>query len=203
MRVILLVLLLTLSACGFHLRGHNLQGASFPFGSLYLKSTAPTPFIADLQNSIELYKIKMTPTAAEADLTLDIVSESSGKQILALSGAGQVREFQLTYRVSLRAYDKQLNEWLPADEISLQRSLTYDDAQILAKEQEEALLYRDMRSDAVQQVMRRLSRVKPRGDLAKKLELNGKPDAVKTSDPAKASDMASKPDTVNITAPAK
>ena len=161
MRIILLLLALSLSACGFHMRGQNLNGASFPFGSLYLKSAAPTPFISDLQNSLELYKVKLTATAAEADLTLDIVYEASDKQILALSGSGQVREFQLRYRVSIRAYDKQMKDWLPPDEISLQRSLTYDDAQILAKEQEESLLYRDMRSDAVQQVMRRLSRAKP------------------------------------------
>jgi len=161
MRIILLLLALSLSACGFQLRGHNLQGSSFPFSSVYLKSAVPTPFVADLQNSLELYKIKLTDTAAEADLTLEVVSEASDKQILAISGSAQVREFQLRYRVSLRAYDKQMQDWLPADEISLQRNLTYDDAQILAKEQEEALLYRDMRSDAVQQVMRRLSRAKP------------------------------------------
>ena len=161
MRILLLLLALSLSACDFHLRGHNLQGASFPFSSVYLKSATPSPFVSDLQNSLELYKIQLTATAAEADLTLEVVSEASGRQILALSGAGQVREFQLYYRVSLRAYDKQMQDWLPADEISLQRSLTYDDAQILAKEQEEALLNRDMRSDAVQQVMRRLSRAKP------------------------------------------
>lgn len=161
MRISLIIFVLFLSACGFQLRGHNLQGSSFPFSSVYLKSAVPTPFIADLQNSLELYKIKLTATAAEADLTLEIVSEASDKQILAISGSAQVREFQLRYRVSLRAYDKQMQDWLPADEISLQRNLTYDDAQILAKEQEEALLYRDMRSDAVQQVMRRLSRAKP------------------------------------------
>lgn len=140
--------------------------AGFPFSSIYLKSNAPTPFIADLQNSLELYKIKVTNSSAEADITLEIVSEASDKQILAISGAGQVREFQLSYRVSLRAYDKQMNAWLPADEITLQRSLTYDDAQILAKEQEETLIFRDMRSDAVQQVMRRLSRAKLRRDPA-------------------------------------
>jgi LPS-assembly lipoprotein len=191
MRAILLLLLLSLSACGFHLRGHNLQGASFPFGSLYLKSTTPSPFLSDLQNSLDLYKIKVAATAAEADLTLDIVSETSGKQIMALSGAGQVREFQLLYSVSLRAYDKQMQDWLPADEISLQRSLTYDDAQILAKEQEEAMLYRDMRADAVQQVMRRLSRAKPRNAPAKTPEPTGSPELV------------GKPDSAIKTAPAK
>lgn len=162
MRIILLLLALSLSACGFHMRGHNLQGSAFPFASLYLKSPAQTPFVSDLQNNLELYKIKLTATSAEADLTLDIVSEGSEKKILALSGAGQVLEYELLYRVSLRAYDKQMHEWMSADEITLQRTLTYDAAQPLAKEQEEGLIYRDMRSDAVQQVMRRLSRAKPR-----------------------------------------
>lgn len=165
MRIIIILLLaVSLSACGFHLRGRGLAVSGFPFSSLYLKSAAPTPFISDLQNSLELYKIKVTATAAEADLTLHIVSEANDKQILSLSGAGQVLEYQLRYHVSLRAYDRQLNDWLPAGEISLQRTLAYDAAQILAKEQEEALLYRDMRSDAVQQVMRRLSRAKSRPD---------------------------------------
>lgn len=184
MRIVLILFIISLSSCGFHLRGHNVNEKSFPFDSLYLKSAAPSPFIADLQNNLELYKIRIATTAAEADLTLDIVSEASDKQILALSGAGQVLEYQLRYRVSLRAYDKQLIEWLPADEIALQRSLTYDPAQILAKEQEESLLYRDMRSDAVQQVLRRLSRAKPRSGPAKMPETVGKPNPPSSDLPA-------------------
>ena len=138
-----------------------MKGTDFPFSSLYLKSPSPTPFVAELLNNMELYKIKMEQTTAQADLTLEILAESNEKQIIALSGSGQVLEYQLRYRVSLRAYDKQMHDWLAPDEILLQRTLTYDDAQILAKEQEESLIYKDMRSDAVQQVMRRLSRAKP------------------------------------------
>jgi LPS-assembly lipoprotein len=175
MRIILLLLTLSLSSCGFHLRGHDLKGAGFPFGSIYLKASAQTPFVNDLQQYLELYKIKLMPSSAQADLTLDVVSESSDKQILALSGAGQVLEFQLRYTVSIRAYDKEMQDWLSPDEISLQRTLSYSDAQILAKEQEEGLLYRDMRSDAVQQVMRRLSRAKPRPDPADMPEVASKP----------------------------
>jgi len=39
--------------------------------------------------------------------------------------------------------------------------MTYSDAEILAKEQEEQLLFRDMRSDMVQQILRRLASAKP------------------------------------------
>ena len=38
----------------------------------------------------------------------------------------------------------------------LKRDLTYNDTDVIAKEQEEILLYRDMQSDAVQQLVRRL-----------------------------------------------
>jgi LPS-assembly lipoprotein len=72
-----------------------------------------------------------------------------------------VNEFQLRYRVSLRAYDLKQNTWIPAEEMMIRRDFSYDDTKILAKEAEEALLYQSMRSDMVQQIIRRLSRSKP------------------------------------------
>jgi len=39
--------------------------------------------------------------------------------------------------------------------------MTYDDTLVLAKESEEALLFRDMRTDAVRQMLRRLSVARP------------------------------------------
>ena len=43
----------------------------------------------------------------------------------------------------------------------LRRDFTYNDTQVLAKEAEEALLYQNMRTDMVQQIVRRLSHAKP------------------------------------------
>ncbi len=160
-RVLLLLTMLALTACGFHLRGSNLKGIEFAFKSLYLKAPGESPFVADLRRALTANKVTLTTTAESAELVLDVVSEQANKQILSLSGAGRVQEYQLFYRVSLRAYDSKQNDWLPAEEISMSRILPYDDAQVLAKEQEEAMLYKDMRSDAVAQAMRRLSRAKP------------------------------------------
>ena len=118
-------------------------------------------FIVDLKRAIPLYGVKLVETPESAQLILHIVSENTSRQILSMSTAGRVNEFQLNYRVSLRAYDNKLLEWIPADEIVLQRYLSYDPTQILAKEMEETLLYQYMRKDAVQQVLRRLSLAKP------------------------------------------
>ena len=160
-RALLLLTALTLAACGFHLRGSNLKDIQFAFKTLYLKAPGETPFVADLRRILKANNIELTNAADQADLVLDVVSEQATKQILTLSGAGRVQEYQLFYRVLLRAYDNQQNDWLPAEEISLSRILPYDDAQVLAKEQEEAALYKDMRTDAVGQAVRRLNRAKP------------------------------------------
>lgn len=160
-RILFLLMALAFSACGFHLRGSNLKDTTFAFKSFYLKSAGETPFVADLRKAMVASKVPLAATSDQAELILEVISEQPSKQILSLSGSGRVQEYQLFYRVSLRAYDNNRTDWLPADEISLSRILVYDDAQVLAKEQEEALLYKDMRTDAVAQAMRRLSRAKP------------------------------------------
>ncbi|MDP1633756.1 MAG: LPS assembly lipoprotein LptE [Gallionellaceae bacterium] len=160
-RTFLLAFLLSLTACGFHLRGSDLKSIEFAFKSLYLKAPAVTPFVADLRRSLDSARVVLTDAPDQADLVLEVVSEQTSRQILSLSGGGRVNEYQLFYRVSLRAYDRQRIDWLPAEEIALSRILAYSDEQVLAKEQEETVLYKDMRTDAVAQAMRRLGRAKP------------------------------------------
>ena len=41
------------------------------------------------------------------------------------------------------------------------REFSYTDSQVLGKEQEEQLLFRDMREDAATQIVRRLAALKP------------------------------------------
>ena len=66
----------------------------------------------------------------------------------------------ICYRVSFRLTDSKNREHIPASEILLRRDYSYSDDQVLGLEYEEALLYRDMRNDAVSQLMRRLQAAK-------------------------------------------
>jgi LPS-assembly lipoprotein len=160
-RAFLLLMVLALAACGFHLRGSNLKDVQYAFKSLYLKAPGETPFVVNLRKNLKASNIELTATADKADLVLEVVSEQATKQILSLSGAGRVQEYQLFYRVSMRAYDSNQTDWLSPDEILLSRIMTYDDSQVYAKAQEEEMLFKDMRSDAVAQAVRRLYRAKP------------------------------------------
>ncbi|MDP2144907.1 MAG: LPS assembly lipoprotein LptE [Gallionella sp.] len=158
MRVLVLLMSLLLASCGFHLRGQT----GMPFATLYIDAAAPnTSLVAELRRSLELNNVKLVHTAEQADLVLNIVSEIPERQILSLAGSGRVNEYQLRYRVSLRAYDKQRQDWIPAEEMVQRRDYAYSDTAILAKEAEETLLYKSMRDDMVQQILRRLSRAKP------------------------------------------
>lgn len=155
---IMLAFATLLAACGFHLRGE----AIMPFKKLYIEAVNPSSaLINELRRNLEANNIQLTNSAEQADVVLNIVTELPEKQILSLAGSGRVNEYQLRYRVSLRAYDNQQREWLPADELQLSRDFSYDDAQILAKEAEEALIYQNMRTDMAQQIVRRLSHAKP------------------------------------------
>ena len=147
-----------MAGCGFHLRGQ----AAMPFDTLYLDAANPnSPFTKELRLNLEANKVQLVGTAEQADVVLNIVYETPDKQILSLSGGGRVNEFQLLYRVSLRAYDLKRQDWIPAEEFVMRRDYYYNDNNVTAMEAEENLLYQSMRSDMVQQVVRRLSRAKP------------------------------------------
>lgn len=160
-RAFLVVAVCLLSACGFHLRGQ----AGMPFQSIYL--IAPdvnSPFVNELRRNLQANKVAMATTVEKADMVLNIVSEINDKQILTLGGSGRVSEFQLRFRVSLRAYDNKQQSWIPAEEMLMYRNYTYDDTKILAKEAEETLLNQSMRTDMVQQIVRRLSHAKAQAE---------------------------------------
>jgi LPS-assembly lipoprotein len=155
--IVLLTAALLLAGCGFHLRGE----AAMPFETLYLDAANPdTAFVKELRRSLEANKVKLLDTAKRADVVLNIVSEIPDKQILTLDASGRVNEFQLFYRVSLRAYDQQHDDLIPAEEIVMRSDFPYDDNHVIAMETQESLLYQNMRTNMVQQIVRRLSRIK-------------------------------------------
>jgi len=144
---------LLVAACGFQLRGT----AALPFNSVYVQAPPTSVFAIQVRRAVAAGSgARITERPEQAEVILQILSEAQEKQILSLSSGGRVSEFQLRYRVSFRLTDGKNREHIPASEILLRRDFTYNDSQILAAESEESLLYRDMRNDAVSQLMRRL-----------------------------------------------
>jgi LPS-assembly lipoprotein len=86
-------------------------------------------------------------------------NEQRDKVVVGVNTSGQVREFQLRLRVSLRLRNAQGKELVDGDVILQQRDISYNESAALAKEAEEILMFRDMQTDIVQQILRRLAAV--------------------------------------------
>ncbi|MCG7755686.1 MAG: LPS assembly lipoprotein LptE [Nitrosomonas sp.] len=155
--ILILVILLLLTACGFKLRG---QISSLPFKTLYISAPDGNTIGMNLERAIGTSSTtKVVANTEDAEATLEVISATSERIILSLSGGGRVRDFNLLYRVRYRLFDKQNVEIAPVTEITLTRILPFLDAQILAKEAEERLLQKDMEADAIQQMLWRLSTI--------------------------------------------
>lgn len=157
-------LVLTLSACGFHLRGSN-GSFMLPFATMNIGLPDSSPLAIDLKRYIRAVgSTEIVDTREAADATLEVLADpekTRTKSILSLNSNGRVREYQLGYSIQFRVVDKAGNVLLGLTTIALNRPITFNESQVLAKETEEAQLYRDMRNDLVQQIMRRLAAIKP------------------------------------------
>jgi LPS-assembly lipoprotein len=156
-----LLLAATLSGCGFQLRGSN-GSYNMPFHSIFLSFPDTSAFGTELKRNLRAADhvvVVDKPDAAEAQF--DLMGESRGRSILSLNSLGRVREYLLIYTVVFRVRDAKGAEMLGPTEITLKRNMAFDETQVLAKEAEANLLYRDMQGDAVQQIVRRLAAIKP------------------------------------------
>ena len=159
--LVLVLVLASLSACGFALRG---SGGTYnmPFKSIYLGFPDTSSLGTELRRNLRGGdRVDVVTDISKAQARFEVVSENRSKSILSLNAQGRVREYLLNYTLVFRVLDSKGDELVEATEISLKRPLTFNETQVLAKESEEAMLYRDMQADLVQQIMRRLAAVKP------------------------------------------
>ena len=148
-----------LSGCGFALR----KAPNFAFTTLYSGLAETSPLGVELRRSLvstgKVHVITDARQINEAQVILDVLADQREKVVLSLNAAGQVREFQLRMRFRFRLRTLAGKELIPNTEILQERDISFNESAVLAKEAEEGLLYRDMQSDIVQQIMRRLAAV--------------------------------------------
>jgi LPS-assembly lipoprotein len=151
------IVLAFLAGCGFHLRGT----VELPFETLYIPGT--NSLAVELRRNVNAAsKTRLVDSPKNAQAVFGFTEEARDKVILTFTSAGKVNEYRLRYRVGFRVTDPNGTQvFLPTSEILLTRDMSFSDAQVIAKENEEALLYRDMQTDMVQQIMRRLVAARP------------------------------------------
>lgn len=151
---------LILSGCGFKLRGSGGQ-ADLPFRTVHVGLPDSSPLGTELRRNIAAGTTAIATDPKKADAVVEVLSETRDKEVLSLNSQGRVREHALYYKVNFRVRDSAGTELLPSTEIVIRRVISFNESQVLAKETEEASLYREMQSDMVRQMLRRIAALKP------------------------------------------
>ena len=151
--------LLALGGCGFQLRG----APELAFTSLFINVADTSSLGNELKRnlgSLGTLQIVSDPTqVATAQAVLDILAEQREKTVVGVNATGQVREFQLRTRVRFRLRTPKGKELIGDTELLQQRDISFNESAVLAKEAEEGLMYRDMQTDIVQQLIRRMAAI--------------------------------------------
>ena len=153
--VFFVTLIVSLIGCGFHMRG----ATDVAFSSVFIQGN--TLVISNnLKKSLNTNGVKVLDSAANAELSLEMVGEESEKRILSLAGTGTVNEFELFYRVHYRTKAADAATWSQVQTVEARRDFTYSDANLLAKQDEEKRLNDDMHSAVISGILRRLAALK-------------------------------------------
>jgi LPS-assembly lipoprotein len=150
---------LLMAGCGFELR----KAPNFPFKTLFSPFPESSLIGTQLRRSLESSgAVKVIADARfidQADVVLDVLQEQREKVVVSRNSFGQVREFQLRLRFRFKLRTPQGKELIPDSLILQERDISFNESAALSKETEEGLLYREMQTDTVQQIMRRLAAV--------------------------------------------
>ncbi len=153
----LLAPLLVLTACGFHLKGHGDIPGALPYQAWHIDGE-------QLQQSLEnaLRNADGRPVdAPDAQATIRVTKIDTRKDIYTITRAADINEYLLILRVEAQAY-RNGNPLGAPMVVLVQRPMEYADSEVLGKQEEEATIWAEMRTDAAEQIVRRLAFLKAR-----------------------------------------
>ena len=161
-RFLLINSVAVVAGCGFQLR----QSPNYAFSTLFVNLPENDAMGASLRRNIassgQVTVITDVRDVEKAQVIYEPTLNVREKVILGRTSTGAIREYQLRlrYRFRLRTQGgKELISHTDA-EIFLTRDINFNETGALSKESEEALLYRDMENDLIQQILRRLAAVR-------------------------------------------
>jgi LPS-assembly lipoprotein len=150
---------LALAGCGFGLR----RPPHFVFTKLFIAGQVNAPFGVELRRELHrvagLEVITDPRELGNAELILDLNAAVREKVILGRTSTGDIREFQLRYKVLFQVRNQEGFEKISDAEMVQKRDVSFSETVVLAKEMEEELLYQNMQTDLVYQLIRRLGSI--------------------------------------------
>ena len=151
-----LLLVLTLSGCGFQLRGYGSQ-PTLPFHTLYIDANPPyTNFNKALRQALSAIGVdaRLSPPAP---ITLHILSQNFSRTITSLGNAGQTTTYLLSFTILFQLSDNTQHRLSPPQEVRATRNFSITSNQLGGDLNTQIDLQEDMQRDVIQQLIARLA----------------------------------------------
>ena len=149
---LLLATLFVLTGCGFHLKGTSGFYKPMPYHSWKIEG-------GNMQRALEVVLRRQPDVIVDTehpDVVVKVISATQDSSTSAVDLSGGASEYLLTLKVNVQAYhnDQPLGDPI---QVTVHRYMDYSDHEVLAKEDEQRMIWHDMRTDAAEQIVRRLA----------------------------------------------
>ena len=156
-RALIGLLLLTTAlttACGWQLRGAlNVDGLE----SLHVSArNLRSDFVKELKYSLDNQGVEIVDSTTDAQYSMVVLTERSDRRVASVGSSARAAEYLLIEEVEFLVLDKTGQELLPATSLRSERSLAFDENQVIGKTDEANLIRKELRRDLVRQVTSRL-----------------------------------------------
>lgn len=158
-QIIFGLLVLNLTACGFHLRGD----ADVPelLQSLYVQGVdlRQNAFGLELKRALTRNGVKVLDSYQEGTSILTILDNRYNKRVLSVGTDAKVREYELEAVVRYKVTDDKGQIIQEQQTVEARRDYQFDSDQVLASDEQERVLREDLNKQLAQSLLRRLSAI--------------------------------------------
>lgn len=150
----LVVVLLLLAGCGFHLQGAYTLPPEM--ASTYISTTDRySPFYRELSAQLEAAGVSLATTAATATAVLTVMAEETGQRVLSVSARNVPTEYEVFYTVEYSLASEEQVLMSPRT-LNLTRDYRYDENLVLGKAAEEQQLRKAIVADLVRVLIKQI-----------------------------------------------
>lgn len=169
---VLLLVAVLISACGFNIRGSGRQSGDQIVGDVYLMESGPVSVSVALRNALKAQQVRFVPKVDQADTIIILDNEKLSRRVASVSASGRVSEYELLHAIDLRVLrssegfdiDKVdatelaqlLMDEAKAQTVSVIRDYTYNETDVLAKDDEEQILREEMKQELLRHLVLRI-----------------------------------------------
>ena len=164
LKIVALLPMLVLAACGFHLRG----SAALPAGMqrVHLTVGGNGDFQRKLARALLASNVTLEDEAGPGIAELHVPAQNFTVQSLTINGAAQVTEFAVRLHVVFTATDPDGKVIVPEQSIDMQREYSYDASQPVGTQSQMEQIQGSLIDDAIQSMLFRLQAVAKNGETA-------------------------------------